>query len=119
MANADFQALTGISDEIRNITMKSGLRNKPSEMFDIAFRIRESIAALIDDHEKKRLYEPCENAKKIQTLGLLPLTRVEKDLADLFITVLDAAKDLGVDISYAVSAKYDYDKMILERKTKV
>lgn len=119
MANADFQALEDISAEIRNVTMKLGLRNRPSEMFDIVFRIREAISSLVDDHDKKRLYEPCENTKEIHSMGLQPLTRVENDMAELFLVVINAAKDLGVDISYAVTAKHEYNKAQLAKKAKL
>ena len=103
-----FRALAEIADEVHEIAMKSGVKNKPITASEVASRIRKAVDKFVEDHAGKILYEHSE----INSKDLPPLTNVECHIADMLIAVLDAAKDFGVDVAYAVETKYEYNKKL-------
>jgi hypothetical protein len=105
MPSKSFRALSDIADDIREVAVKSGVKNKPITIAEVTCKINKAIVAFVEDYDERRLYERCS----INAADLPPLTHIERDIADMLIAVLEAAKDFGVDIAYAVETKYKYD----------
>ena len=109
MSHDNFRALAEIADDIHEVVIKSGVKNKPIVASEVASRIHKAVDKFVSDHAERILYDHAE----INSRNLPPLTNVEYDIADMLIIIFDAAKDFGVDIAYAVETKYEYDKQKL------
>jgi hypothetical protein len=107
MSSKSFAALADIANDIREVVVKSGIKNKPITIAEVTCKINRALAAFVEDYDERRLYERYETNVK----NLPPLTNIERDIADMLMAVLEAAKDFGVDIAYAVETKCEYDKM--------
>lgn len=107
MTSQSFRALADVADEIREIVSKSNIKNKPVTISDVVSRINRAVEAFVEDHNERRLYDKCE----VSAPDLPPLTNIERNVADMFIAVLETAKDFGVDIAYAVETKCKYDEL--------
>lgn len=51
----------------------------------------------------------CDKAEKMRELGLLPLTNIEEEYADVIIRTLDQCRRLGIDIQRAIEVKHAYN----------
>lgn len=56
------------------------------------------------------LHKPCDKATKMVEAGILPLTCLEEELADIFIRCLDSAAKLNVNIGIAVATKHAFNR---------
>lgn len=56
-----------------------------------------------------KLYDPCDKAQKMETLGLPVLTAAEEEIADELIRVLDKADAHKADVAKAVAVKMAYN----------
>lgn len=57
-----------------------------------------------------RLHDVCDKADKMREHGIMPLTCLEEELADMIIRALDIGNVFGVDIDRAVRLKYEFNK---------
>ena len=73
----------------------ANLHSEPSELWE-AYRAG-------------KLRTPCDKAAKMADHGIMPLTCVEEELADVIIRAIDVAVALGVDIEKAIAAKHAYN----------
>lgn len=72
--------------------------------------LHDEVSELHEAWRNNQLRQPCDKAEKMVDAGLLPLTCVEEELADLFIRVLDDARQLKVDIVGAVLRKHQFNQ---------
>ena len=72
--------------------------------------LHDEISELHEAWRNNKLHENCDKSDKMADIGLMPLTCLEEELADIIIRVLDNARRLKVDILSAVIRKHEYNK---------
>lgn len=70
----------------------------------------DEVSELHEAWRNGRLHYPCDKAQKMLKAGIIPLTCLEEELADIFIRCLDAARKLNVNIGEAVANKHAFNR---------
>ena len=108
------KTLIQLSDEIHNLAREKGWYDV--EQTDDAFleracnNLHDEISELHEAWRNNKLRDPCDKAKKMEELGLKPLTCIEEEMADIVIRVLDDCARLKIDIQTAIETKHEYNK---------
>lgn len=71
--------------------------------------LHDEVSELHESWRNNSLREPCDKAAKMEVVGIVPLTCIEEEMADIIIRVLDNSRKLGVDIQSAVLRKHSYN----------
>ena len=72
--------------------------------------LHAEVSELWDAHRAGKSNELCDKSRKMELLGLQPLTCREEEYADIIIRTLDQCKRLGVDIQRAIEIKHLFNK---------
>lgn len=72
--------------------------------------LHNEVSELHEAWRNNKLRDWCDKAQKMITAGIVPLTCLEEELADILIRVLDNARRLKVDIQKAVICKHQFNE---------
>lgn len=71
--------------------------------------LHDEVSELHEAWRNGTLRDACDKASKMLEVGIIPLTCIEEEYADILIRVLDNCRKLGVDIQSAVERKHAYN----------
>lgn len=72
--------------------------------------IHSEISELWEAYRNNSLFNPCNKAKKMKKMGLMSLTCLAEELADIIIRCLDVAHEFEIDIGTAIIHKMKYNE---------
>jgi len=72
--------------------------------------LHDEICELHESWRDNALHELCDKWEQMKDCGIVPLTCIEEEFADIIIRVLDNCRKLGVDIQSAVERKHAFNK---------
>src|SRR5512137_2715345 len=84
----------------------------PHRFYEYIANLHGEVSELWEAHRKGALHTPCDKAKRMAELGMIPgLTCAEEELADIIIRVLDTAEGISVtNIGLAIQTKMAYNR---------
>jgi NTP pyrophosphatase (non-canonical NTP hydrolase) len=106
-------SLNEISDGVHDLARSKGWHDDKYDD-DVYFNVNannfhDEISEMHEAWRKHQLWELCDKAEKMATMGLKPLTNIEEEMADLIIRVCDCCRRLKVDIATAVTTKHQFN----------
>lgn len=72
--------------------------------------LHDEVSELHEAWRNGKLHEPCDKADKMEEAGILPMSCLEEELADIIIRAFDNAVQLGIDITSAVLRKHAFNQ---------
>lgn len=103
-----------VADAVHLLAWKAGWHsndeNEDAFVERMCNNLHDEVSELHEAWRNNELREPCDKAGKMAEAGLLPLTCLEEELADIVIRVFDNARKLGVDIRSAIERKHKFNK---------
>lgn len=73
--------------------------------------LHDEVSELHEAWRNNKLRNLCDKSEKMTECGILPLTNLEEEMADILIRVLDNCRKLNVNIQSAVERKHEYNKV--------
>ena len=70
----------------------------------------DEVSELHEAWRNNNLHSLCDKAADMELIGVIPLTCLEEEMADIIIRALDSCRKLGVDIESAIETKHEYNK---------
>ncbi len=115
MLSKDQITLIGVEVEklathVWEVARSKGFHDDPVPMAVSCANLHSEVSELWEAFRNNKLSEHCDKAKKMEALGLVPLTNMEEELADIFIRCLDTAREHGIDLGKAVTSKDAYNQ---------
>lgn len=105
--------LNEIADAVHKMAWEKGWHSheEPEDAFleRACNNLHDEISELHEAWRNNVLRSPCDKADKMAQLGIVPLTCIEEEMADIVIRVLDNARKLGVDIQSAIERKHSFN----------
>lgn len=105
-------SLDQIADAVHENARNHGFHDDPNlELFLERHLnlLHDEISELHDAIRSGKAHNLCDKANKMKDLGLIPVTNLEEEYADIVIRVLDQCRRLGIDIARAVATKHAYN----------
>lgn len=111
MEIAEDMTIDQIADIVHANARAKGFHDGPdSEFLAIQLcNLHAEISELWDAYRAEKLFDLCDKFEGMEGLGLLPLTCIEEEYADLIIRCLDQCRRLGVPIARAIAIKHQYN----------
>ena len=107
------ETLNEIADAVHELAIKQGwFDDNPNEdvfIERVCNNLHDEISELHEAWRNGTLDDLCDKATKMTAAGIPVLTCVEEELADIVIRALDAARQLKVDIQWAVKVKHEFN----------
>jgi NTP pyrophosphatase (non-canonical NTP hydrolase) len=108
------KTLNQIAEEVYENARLKGFHDNDSDIDTFiqgaTNNLHNEVSELHEAWRARKLDHYCDKKDGMAALGLVPLTCLEEELADIIIRTLDNAKTLGVDIERAVEVKHFYNK---------
>lgn len=107
------KTLDEIADSVHALAWEKGWHSK--EESEDAFleracnNLHDEVSELHEAWRNNRLHALCDKSEGMKKAGLLPLTCIEEEFADIIIRVLDNCRKLGVDIQKAINMKHYFN----------
>lgn len=106
--------INDLANEIYELAKEKGWYDKEETEDQYIERMcnnaHDEVSELHEAWRNGKLRELCDKAKKMEELGLRPLTSVEEELADIAIRNMDNSKRLGVNLEEVIQIKHLYNK---------
>ena len=107
------KTLNEIADAVHANAREKGFHDNPDNEIFLANQccnLHAEVSELWDSFRAHQFEAPCDKAKKMEAMGLEPLTCAEEEYADIVIRALDQCRRLGIDIQRAIEIKHAYNK---------
>ncbi len=103
-----------IALEINTLAHDNGFYDKPETEDQYIERIcnnlHDEVSELHEAWRTGKLHEPCDKADKMNYQGILSLSCLEEELADIIIRAFDNAVQLGLDVESIVLRKHAFNQ---------
>lgn len=113
MSREDFITLNGIADNVHMLAWNMGWHSEDEGEDSFIERtcnnLHDEISELHEAWRSNKLHKLCDKSEKMKSVGIVPLTSLEEELADILIRVLDSAAKLDIDIQDAVERKHKFN----------
>jgi NTP pyrophosphatase (non-canonical NTP hydrolase) len=105
--------LTQMVDAVHGLAWSKGWHN-PDESEDAFIErscnnLHDEVSELHEAWRNNNLRGLCDKAARMGQAGIIPLTCLEEEFADIVIRVMDNAKRLDVDLASAISRKHEFN----------
>lgn len=86
--------------------------DEPNRIAVYIANLHGEVSELWEAHRKGALHEPCDKAKRMEELGMIPgLTNAEEEIADIIIRALDTSVGVNIaNIGLAIQTKMTYNR---------
>ncbi len=109
------RTLDVIANEVHALAWKKGWHD--NDEGEDAFiermcnNLHDEVSELHEAWRNNRLRLPCDKSEEMEKHGILGLTCLEEEMADILIRLLDNCRKLKVDILMAVNRKHKFNAM--------
>lgn len=101
--------LNTLRDRVHQLARSKGWYDREVTVATHVANLHGEVSELWEAYRAGRLNELCDKAEKMRAAGIVPLTCLEEELADIVIRALDMAGHMGVDIELAVESKHAFN----------
>ena len=114
MTNIEVDSLDAIKTRVHALAKEKGWHEDTTEtrgqfIERTCNNLHNEVSELHEAYRNGQLDAPCDKAVKMREAGIVPITCLEEELADIIIRVLDSAARLNVDIATAVERKHAFN----------
>lgn len=105
--------LLDIANQVHDLAWVKGWHSKREKEDRFVERscnnLHDEVSELHEAWRENRLHDYCDKHDAMKAAGLVPLTCLEEELADIIIRALDIALRLDVNIVYAINQKHRFN----------
>ena len=107
------KTLNSIADAVHKLAWEKGWHsdneNEDAFIERACNNLHDEVSELHESWRNNKLHDKCDKSKGMKNAGILPLTCIEEEMADILIRVLDNCRKLKIDIQSAVERKHAYN----------
>lgn len=111
---ATYNGINDLAQEIYQAAIKKGWFDDDPSLDQSVERecnnLHNEISELHEAWRDGKLRSICDKGEKMKELGLIPLTCLEEEIADIFIRIGQFSARTGVNLAFAVREKMSYNE---------
>lgn len=109
----EYEALTIVARKVHELAIQKGWHDDDASEDAFIERtcnnLHDEVSELHEAWRNNKLHSPCDKAEKMKELGLIELTCLQEELADIVIRAFDTAGRLHIDVGQVIATKHFFN----------